>query len=93
MTQMTRVEVEAWVRREIAKCGGLMAYARQQRMSPSTLNNTLSRRHVWTPYTLRLVGLPGVQVVAEPVVSAAPVRAARPYQPMWRLGDWPRWGR
>lgn len=75
MMQMTRVEVEAWVRRGIAECGGIMAYA---------------RRHVWTPYTLRLVGLPEVQVVAEPVATAVPVRAARPYQPMWRLGDWPR---
>jgi len=90
MMQMTRVEIEAWVWRGIADCGGLLAYARQQRMSPSTLTNVLSRRHAWTPYTLRLVGLPGVQVTAEPVATAVPVRAARPYQPMWRLGDWPR---
>lgn len=89
MTEMTRAEIEAWVRRGIAECGGLLAYARQQRMSPSTLENTLKRRHVWTPYTLRLVGLPGVQVVVDPVAQAAPKPVARPYRPMWRLGDWP----
>lgn len=73
--RMTREQVEAWVRSDAAQYGGrLSVYAR--------------RRHAWTPYTLRAVGLEGVAVVAE--VQTAPVRHARPYRPMWRLGDWPR---
>ena len=88
---MTREQVEAWVRCEAAQYGGrLSVYARQRQMPLSTLMNALKRRHVWTPYTLRLVGLAGVVVVAGVQAAAsAPVRHARPYRPMWRLVDWP----
>lgn len=85
---MTREQVEAWVRSEAAQYGGrLSVYARRRQVPLTTLMNTLKRRHAWTPYTLRAVGLEGVVVVAE--VPAVPVSLGRPYRKMWRLGDWP----
>lgn len=88
MREMTREQVEAWVRSEAAQYGGrLSVYARRRQVPLTTLMNTLKRRHAWTPYTLRAVGLADVAVVAE--APAVPVRHARPYRPMWRLGDWP----
>lgn len=88
---MTREQVEAWVRSEAAQYGGrLSVYARRRQVPLSTLMNVLKRRHAWTPYTLRAVGLAGVAVVAEvQAAPSVPVRHARPYRPMWRLGDWP----
>lgn len=88
MREMTREQVEAWVRSEAAQYGGrLSVYARQRQVPLTTLMNTLKRRHAWTPYTLRAVGLADVAVVAE--VPAVPDAPKRPYRPMWRLGDWP----
>lgn len=88
MREMTREQVEAWVRSEAAQYGGrLSVYARRRQVPLTTLMNTLKRRHAWTPYTLRAVGLADVAVVDE--VPAVPVRHTRPYRPMWRLGDWP----
>lgn len=76
------------MRSEAAQYGGrLSVYARRRQVPLTTLMNTLKRRHAWTPYTLRAVGLADVVVVGE--VPAVPVRHARPYRPMWRLGDWP----
>lgn len=90
MKKMTIVEVERWVQRAIYEAGGLLAYARQQRIPASTLCNALKRRHAWTPYTLRCVGLVAVQLVEQPVEAAPkPVVNERPYRRMWRLGDWP----
>ena len=85
MREMTREQVEAWVRSEAAQYGGrLSVYARRRQVPLTTLMNTLKRRHAWTPYTLRAVGLADV---AE--VPAVPVSLGRPYRKMWRLGDWP----
>ena len=88
MREMTREQVEAWVRSEAAQYGGrLSVYARRRRVPLSTLLNTLKRRHAWTPYTLRAVGLADVVVVA--VVAEVPAVPGRPHRKMWRLGDWP----
>lgn len=91
MTKMTIVEIERWVQRAIYEAGGLLAYARQQRIPTSTLCNALKRRHAWTPYTLRCVGLVAVQIVEEAAATDVPkpVVKDRPYRKMWRLGDWP----
>lgn len=91
MTKMTIDEVERWVQRSALDCGGLSKFARQQRMPLSTLMNALKRRHAWTPYTLRCVGLVAVQIVEEAAAAAVPkpVVQDRPYRRMWRLGDWP----
>lgn len=52
----------------------------------------LHGRNTWTQRALRLLGLGDVQVVVEgegQPVAVVPVPSARPYRPMWRLGDWP----
>ncbi len=94
MRQMTRGQVVAEVRRMGREAGGLRALCARTEVHPSTLSNMLHGRNTWTQRALRLLGLGDVQVVeaveGQPV-AVAPVPSARPYRPMWRLGDWPRW--
>lgn len=90
MREMTREQVETWVRSEAAQYGGrLSVYARRRQVPLTTLMNALKRRHAWTPYTLCAVGLEGVQVVADVKAVKVPAKPVRRYRPMWQLGDWP----
>lgn len=89
MREMTHDELCRLIRTMAYRAGSVSALARRQGVSISTLNNMRTGRNPWTPKVLRLLGLEHVRVAER--VSVPPVRTApaRPYQPMWRLGDWP----
>lgn len=89
MREMTREQVVRLIRRQAAACGTLRALCARQGVHISTLSNMLHGRHPFTPRVLRLLGLDHVRIVARVAVGPVQAPAARPYQRMWRLGDWP----
>lgn len=98
MREMTRAELCQLVRAKARAVGGLSELCRRQGVHVSTLSNMLHGRNRWTERVLGLLNLAHVRVVeradAEPVaVAAPPLKTARAYRPMWRLGDWPRFSK
>lgn len=91
MREMTRLQVAGLIRRKALEYRTLRAYCEAHGVHISTLSNMLGGRNQFTRRVLGLLGLEHVRIVeqADPAVPL-PVRPARAYQPMWRLGDWPR---
>ena len=87
---MTRGHVVAEVRRMQREAGTLRLLCARVGVHVSTLSNMLGGRNIWTVRVLRRLGLGDVRIVEQADAAVAlPVRSARAYQPMWRLGDWP----
>ncbi len=89
MRQMTHGELCRLVRRKQYEAGSLRRLCEQTGCNISTLSNMLGGRNRWTPKVLCLLGLEHVRVAERVYVPPVRTAAVRPYQPMWRLGDWP----
>lgn len=90
--EMTMSEIRQLIRQRAHKMGGMLALARSIGLHDSTLHNILSRKSTVGPRVLAALGLHAVSIASEGPVTTEPVepvREARPYRPMWQLGDWP----